>query len=142
MGELVRACRNTQEAGFTLVEVLTVVVIIGVLAAMMLGMFLRARAQSAVAASKGNLRNIATALETYFVESDEYPAALAALVPIYARAIPGDSCTKGAFAYDTSMGGTPPTDYKISIAFPLTNPCRLIATGLSYTPAGGLVDSP
>lgn len=137
-----RVRRSTREAGFTLIEVLTVVVIIAILAAILLATFLRARAQSAVGASKGNMKNIAIALETYSTDTNEYPATLAGLVPTYARAIPDDPCTIVAYTYDTSMGGSPPTDYKISISYPLTNICRIIVPGLSYTPAGGLVDSP
>lgn len=108
----------------------------------MLGMFLRARAQATVAVSKGNLKNIGTALETYFIDQGEYPAALSWLVPLYARAIPDDPCTNGAYAYDTSMGGIPPVNYKVSIGYPLTNPCRVIVSGLSYTAAGGLEEGP
>jgi len=131
-----------RDAGFTLIEVLTVVVIIAVLAAILLATFLRARAQSAVSASKGNVKNIATALETYFTDNNEYPSALAALVPTYARAIPNDPCTDTPYTYEISTGGSSPVDYKISIAYPLTNGCRIIVSGISYTPGGGLLDSP
>jgi prepilin-type N-terminal cleavage/methylation domain-containing protein len=141
--QLVRARRAGSEAGFTLIEVLTVVVIIAVLAAILLATFLRARAQSTVSASKGNLRNIATALETYFTDTDQYPPSLDGLVPTYSRAIPGDPCTNEPYEYDVSMGGSPPTDYKLStIAYPLTNGCRIIVPGISYSPAGGLADTP
>src|SRR3989304_2991748 len=55
-----RRLRN--ERGFTLIEIL-------------IPNFLRARAQSQVAASKGNLKNVATALESYFVDYAAYPPA-------------------------------------------------------------------
>src|SRR5438552_17411885 len=56
------------QAGFTLIELLIVVAILAILAAVLIPNFLRARAQSQYAASKGNLKNLATALESYFVD--------------------------------------------------------------------------
>src|SRR5947199_7764040 len=67
-----RRLRN--ERGFTLIELLIVVAIIAILAAILIPNFLRARAQSQFAASKGNLKNLATALESYFVDKASYPA--------------------------------------------------------------------
>src|SRR5947209_9725485 len=69
-----RRLRN--ERGFTLIELLIVVAIIAILAAILIPNFLRARAQSQFAASKGNLKNLATALESYFVDKASYPAAI------------------------------------------------------------------
>lgn len=137
-----RVQRDNRVAGFTLIEVLTVVVVIAILALILIATFLKARAQSAVAASKVNMKNIGITLETYYSERNEYPSSLDQLIPDYARVIPNDPCTGNSYAYDTSMGGSPPTDYRISIAYPLSNPCRLVVSGLSYTPGGGLVDSP
>src|SRR5437762_14010118 len=57
------------QAGFTLIELLIVVAILAILAAVLIPNFLRARAPSHLAASKGNLKNLATALERYFVEN-------------------------------------------------------------------------
>ncbi|HEY6102090.1 MAG TPA: prepilin-type N-terminal cleavage/methylation domain-containing protein, partial [bacterium] len=47
-----RVRRHGRQEGFTLIEVLTVVVIIAILASILLVTFLKARAQSTVAASK------------------------------------------------------------------------------------------
>src|SRR5207302_5704871 len=74
-----RRLRN--ERGFTLIELLIVVAIIAILAAILIPNFLRARAQSQFAASKGNLKNLATALESYFVDKASYPPAITALEP-------------------------------------------------------------
>src|SRR5213593_2748447 len=97
-----RRLRN--ERGFTLIELLIVVAIIAILAAILIPNFLRARAQSQVAASKGNLKNVATALESYFVDSSQYPQNATSLQPNYTRALPPDPCTGTAFG--TSPGYT------------------------------------
>ena len=61
------------ERGFTLIELLIVVAIIAILAAILIPNFLRARKQAQISATKGNLKNIATALESYFVDKNDYP---------------------------------------------------------------------
>lgn len=136
-----RVRRCDHEGGFTLIEVLTVVVIIAILASILIATFLKARAQSTVAASKVSIKNIGTALETYFTDQDAYPETLGVLVPAYVPALPTDPCTNAPYGY-AGIGGPPPVDYKLSVTFPLTSSCRLIAPGLSYTPSGGLVESP
>src|SRR2546428_8877291 len=74
--------RLHNERGFTLIELLIVVAIIAILAAILIPNFLRARAQAQVAATKGNLKNVATALESYFVDSASYPSpAATSLIP-------------------------------------------------------------
>jgi len=135
-----RRLRN--ERGFTLIELLIVVAIIAILAAILIPNFLRARAQSQFAASKGNLKNLATALESYFVDRGNYPNAMADLSPIYLRAVPNDPCTNTIYTYTTA--GTPPDDYIMGVDFPTTNACDTLGSpggGLNYTPGGGLQES-
>ncbi|MBI2973140.1 MAG: prepilin-type N-terminal cleavage/methylation domain-containing protein [Armatimonadetes bacterium] len=130
------------ERGFTLIELLIVVAIIAILAAILIPNFLRARAQSQLSASKGNLKNLATSLESYFVDRGSYPTALAGLTPIYLRAVPNDPCSNLAYTYDPLSTPAVPTDYKMSIDFPAGSPCDNIVPGLSYTPGGGLQETP
>lgn len=137
-----RTLRN--ERGFTLIELLIVVAIIAILAAILIPNFLRARAQSQHAASKGNLKNLATSLESYFVDRGAYPDALATLSPTYLRAVPNDPCTNTAYTY-AGVGAAPYVDYRMSITFPAANGCSTLGTpggGLNYTPGGGLQESP
>lgn len=62
--------RSTQ--GFTLVEILIVVVIIGILTAIIIPRFNNARGKSLAASLKNDLRNLAVAQEDYFYSSGGY----------------------------------------------------------------------
>ena len=59
--------------GFTLIELLIVVAIIAILAAIAIPNFLAAQIRSKVSRSKGEMRNMATALESYYVDNNQYP---------------------------------------------------------------------
>lgn len=59
--------------GFTLIELLIVVAIIAILAAIAIPNFLAAQVRSKVARSTSDLRTMATALESYYVDNNDYP---------------------------------------------------------------------
>lgn len=61
--------------GFTLIELLVVVAIIAILAAIALPNFLLAKERALKASDSANLRTIATALQTYFVDYGTLPPA-------------------------------------------------------------------
>ncbi|MBT9585694.1 prepilin-type N-terminal cleavage/methylation domain-containing protein [bacterium] len=54
-----------KKAGFTLIELMIVIAIIAILAAILVPNFLKARAQGQLTACKSNCKNIATAMEMY-----------------------------------------------------------------------------
>jgi len=58
--------------GFTLVELLMVIVIIGILVTILIPRFANSREKAFVAAMKSDLRNLATAEESYFYDYDSY----------------------------------------------------------------------
>lgn len=60
--------------GFTLIELLIVVAIIAILAAIAMPNFLEAQVRAKVAKARSDMRTIATALETYHVDNNNYPA--------------------------------------------------------------------
>jgi len=63
---------NKDKEGFTLIELMIVIAIIGILAAIAIPQFSTYRSRSYNYAAKSDLRNAATAQETYFVENQSY----------------------------------------------------------------------
>lgn len=60
--------------GFTLIELLIVVAIIAILAAIAVPNFLEAQTRSKVSRAQADMRSLATALEAYRVDNNQYPA--------------------------------------------------------------------
>ncbi len=60
-------------AGFTLIELLIVVAIIGILAAIAVPNFLNAQERAKVSRAEADIRSLATALEMYRLDNNDYP---------------------------------------------------------------------
>lgn len=66
--------RRPRTRGFTLIELLIVVGIIAILAAIAIPNMLEAQIRAKVSRAKSDMRTLATALESYRVDSNNYPA--------------------------------------------------------------------
>ena len=76
---LQKLVRKNQE-GFTLIELMIVIAIIGILAAIAIPQFSAYRVRSYNSAAQADLRNAATAQEAYYVDESSYCRTLANLI--------------------------------------------------------------
>lgn len=59
--------------GFTLIEIMVVVVILGVLAATIIPQFMGTTQDAKLSAAKANISELESAIERYFIHMDRYP---------------------------------------------------------------------
>src|SRR5215212_4873486 len=69
-----RKSMEEKDQGFTLIELLVVIIIIGILAAIAIPVFLNQRKKGWDAQAKSDLKNMATAEETYLTDTGSYIA--------------------------------------------------------------------
>ena len=62
-----------RKGGFTLIELLIVVAIIAILAAIAVPNFLEAQVRSKVSRAKADMRSLATAVESYYIDYNDFP---------------------------------------------------------------------
>jgi prepilin-type N-terminal cleavage/methylation domain-containing protein len=71
--KLMTGSRFSRRSAFTLIELLIVVAIIAILAAIAVPNFLEAQTRAKASRAKSDLRTLATGLESYFVDHNAYP---------------------------------------------------------------------
>lgn len=132
-----------KRAGFTLIELMIVIAIIAILAAVLVPNFIRARAQGQLTACEANLRTIATSMEMYSVDYDgHYPPAISQLTPNYLKTMPecpAAGTTTYVAQYDVTLN---PDTYSFycegtfhqGLGIPPNYPQWVSATGLARRP--------
>jgi type IV pilus assembly protein PilA len=79
--------RVHRRSGFTLVELLIVVVVIGILAAMAIPKFQSTKGKAYLASVKSDLKNLSTAEESFFYEHRTYSTDLDSLKAVYSHGV-------------------------------------------------------
>lgn len=130
---------NKHTLGFTIVELLLVVVVIGILAAIVISAYTGVSAQAHDTAVKTDLSNIVKKLEMYRAENDVYPAGSAQLAGLdikVSKGSYGSHYMSGENAYNLvycRMPANNPTNFAL-VAFSHSG------KGFMYSADGNLTD--
>lgn len=105
--------KRSQQSGFTLIELIVVVTIIGILAGVAIANVKYAQRKAREAALKHNLFEMRKAIDDFYADNQRYPNDLNELVPKYLRKIPKDPITNSEEweqvpATDTALPGDVP----------------------------------
>ena len=99
--------RRSGESGFTLVELMIVMTIIGILASIAIPSYIRSVQKAKEAVLREDLHTLRTAIDSYTVDKEKAPQSLDDLVQAgYLKAIPNDPMTSRNDTWITSESDT------------------------------------
>jgi general secretion pathway protein G len=99
--------RRSGESGFTLVELMIVMTIIGILASIAIPSYIRSVQKAKEATLREDLHTMRTAIDSYTVDKEKAPQSLDDLVQAgYLKAIPNDPMTSRNDTWMTSESDT------------------------------------
>jgi general secretion pathway protein G len=103
----IRGCKATRESGFTLIELMIVMTIIGLLAAIAIPSYLKSITKAKEAVLKEDLHTMRTAIDSYTVDKEKAPQALDDLVQAgYLKSVPIDPITSRNDTWITGQSDT------------------------------------
>ncbi len=127
--------------GFTLIEMMIVIVVIAILIGVLLPQFRGTQDEASIQRARAELRTLATAIESYYIHnSNTLPTALSSLTsatPRIVSSIPNDPFRGGAtsYTYYRDTGGTPL--YYVVFSYGLDRAATITAISTSGTLTGG-----
>ena len=133
-----RIAQRREDEGFTLIELMVVILIIAILLAIAIPTFLGARARAQDRAAQSNLRNAFTAAETTYANSEDYSGATAAglsSVEPSLSFVAGAVSTKSAVSVPSTL--TSGQQYWTAAAFSQSGNCFYIMTVKATNTIGG-----
>ena len=121
--------RVNHKKGFTLIELIMIIVILGVLAAVAVPQYFNLSTSANVSAEKGVLGGVRSGIQTYFAQNRAFPATLDGVAGGTACASGADAC----FVNVLTQGGIT-SDWTKATATTYTGPA---GTTYTYTAATG-----
>lgn len=123
---------HPKKRAFTLIELLIVVAIIAILAAIAVPNFLEAQTRSRVSRVQSDLRVIALAMESYYVDNSGYPAAMnsGAVLPVLNAVASDPRLLTTPIAYVTTV---PKDTFRDAAGLPSRD---YLLYGVGYAPNG------
>jgi prepilin-type N-terminal cleavage/methylation domain-containing protein len=130
--------RGQKQKGFTIVELLIVIVVIGILAAITVVAFNGIQAKARDAQTESNMSAIAKMMEMYYIDNGAYPSVCGggdnagcsanllagALVPTYASRLPDAYPTPNSAGVFNYVRGTAGVSYAIYLRFDDKPDCK------------------